>query len=267
MKKIIYIIIITLLFSSCEKVIDIDLNSADPQIVIEGVLTTREGPYTVKITQTTDYFEPADYPTISNAIVNITDSEGNFETLIEVNPGVYQTSSLQGVEGRTYDLYVNIGGDEYTASSYMPPATPIDSLEYEEIEIGFGGRGNENNYAVIAHFTDTESIENYYRIKYYINSESDGEIHVIDDQLLDGNDIEYGSMLEDVKSSDEVIVELLGIDENVYDYFNTLATILGDGQGPSSGSTTPSNPNSNISNGALGYFAAYSSVKQSIVIN
>ena len=74
-------------------------------------------------------------------------------------------------------------------------------------------------------------------------------------------------MLEDVKSSDEVIVELLGIDENVYDYFNTLATILGDGQGPSSGSTTPSNPNSNISNGALGYFAAYSYTQSTITIN
>ncbi len=267
MKKITYIFIITLLFSSCEKVIDVDLNSADPQIVIEGVITNSAGPFSVTITQTTDYFEPSSYPAISNSIVNISDSEGNFETLVEVEPGVYQTANLQGVEGRTYDLYVNIDGVEYTASSYMPPVTTIDSLEYEEIDIGFGGQSDEDNYAVFAHFMDTENIENYYRIKYYINSEFDGEIHVIDDQLLDGNDIEYGSILEDVEISDEVIVELLGIDENVYDYFNTLSTILGDGQGPSSGSTTPSNPNSNISNGALGYFSAYSSVLDTLVIN
>lgn len=263
MKKTIYITLFSLLLISCEKVINIDLNSSDPQIVIEGTITNQPGPYTIKITETTDYFNPSDNPLLTNAVINISDNEGNFETLLEIEPGVYQTSDIQGVPGRTYDLYVNIDGQEFRASSYMPEITPIDSLSYEESP--FTPRGNsEDYYYVTCYFLDTENIENYYRIKLYKNFKLSDNFYLIDDQLQDGNYIDYGRISDDIVLNDIVIVELLNIDESVYNYYNTLSSILG---GERMSSSTPANPNSNISNGALGYFGAYSFTQDTIIIN
>lgn len=261
MKKIIYIIIFPMLFASCEKVIDIDLNSADPQIVIEGTITDQSGPYTVKISQTTDYFNPEKSPTISYAIVNITDSEGNFETLLETEPGIYQTSTMQGVIGRTYELYVNIDNEEYKATSYLPFVTNIDSLSYDKSPSIMGN--NDGNYLVTCYFHDYENIENYYRIKLYKNSELSENFDLIDDQLQDGKFINYGRLRDEIVLNDTIVVELMNIDEDLYDYYNTLSSILNDG---GMSSATPANPNSNISNGALGYFGAYSYTQQTIII-
>lgn len=261
MKRNIYIILFLILFAACEKVIDIDLNSTDPQIVIEGVITDKPGPYTVKISQTTDYFNPSQNPMLSNAYVVISDNEGNSEVLLESEPGIYQTSTIQGVIGRTYSLSVNIDGDIFNASSYLPELTPIDSLGYDESPSPFGK--NDNNYLITCYFRDVKDVENYYRVRLYKNSVLAEEINLLDDQLLDGEDIDYGNLRDEIEWNDTVTIELMNIDSELYDYYNTLNTILND-RGMTS--ATPSNPNSNISNGALGYFAAYSSVMDTIII-
>ena len=43
MKKIIYILLISLSFASCEDVIDVDLDSAEPRLVIDGSLNWIKG--------------------------------------------------------------------------------------------------------------------------------------------------------------------------------------------------------------------------------
>jgi hypothetical protein len=53
------------------------------------------------------------------------------------------------------------------------------------------------------------------------------------------------------------------IDGPVYDYFFSLNSIQGNGPG---GGTTPTNPVSNISGGALGYFSAFTVQKVSAVV-
>ncbi len=260
MKRIIYIAIFSILLISCEEVIELELNSTDPQIVIEGTITNQPGPYTIKITQTTDYFNPEEYPKVSYAVVNITDSEGNFETLLETEPGVYQTSSFQGIEGRTYELYVNINGEEFTASSYLPPITPIDSLDYEDAP---RPDNSSNEYMITCYFHDQVDVENYYSIKLYKNSVVSKKYFLIDDLLLDGKNIDYGRIEDEIKLNDEVVIELMNIDANVYDYYNTLSSILST-RGMSS--STPANPTSNISNGALGFFGAYSYTSDTIIV-
>jgi hypothetical protein len=40
-----------IILPGCQKVITVDLNVAAPRIVIEGMITDRAGPYTVKISK------------------------------------------------------------------------------------------------------------------------------------------------------------------------------------------------------------------------
>ena len=260
MKKILYITAIFLLFVSCEDIIDVNLNTADPHLVIEGTITNYPGPYSIKITRTTDYFNPTENSGVSNAVVNITDSEGNFETLIESTPGVYQTSTMQGVIGRTYYLYVNVNGQEYEASSYMPDTTSIDFISYDKATTF---QGEPDDYYFITYFHDLIDVENYYRLKLYVNSELSNIIFLTNDEWQDGKDITFGMLAEKAVVNDTIVIELMNIDTKVYDYYTTLNSILED---MFIFSTSPANPNSNISNGVLGYFGAYSYTRDTVII-
>ena len=55
------------LLNSCTKVIDINLNEADPKIVIEAELISGTHDFTVKITKTTDFFNPGQPVTVADA--------------------------------------------------------------------------------------------------------------------------------------------------------------------------------------------------------
>jgi hypothetical protein len=116
--------------SSCEQVIEVDLNQAGPQVVIEGIVTDRPGPYTVALSRSGNYFEQSlSFPVVTNAVVIIWDDLGNRDTLREGDPGIYRSSSvLRGVSGRTYSLRVETGGNGYDAVSTMPQRVAIDSL-------------------------------------------------------------------------------------------------------------------------------------------
>ena len=63
-------------FGSCTKVINVNLNNANPNIVIEGNLNDGPGPYQVKLTQTVNFSDPNFFPPVTGAIVQITDVYG-----------------------------------------------------------------------------------------------------------------------------------------------------------------------------------------------
>lgn len=257
---------LNIFFTSCEKVIDIDLNSKNPQIVIEGSITNLQGPYTVLITQTVNFNDANSFPPVAGAIVTISDDIGNSETLTETTPGVYVTSTIQGVSNRNYTLKVLSNGNEYIATSYMHAPVNIDTLT---ITAETTHNGSKKTINVV--FTDPEGIPNYYRFIKTINNISQPTIYVEDDLLQDGNTISttLRSKYQDetsLKIGDNVQISLQAIDKNVYNYFRTLNQLSG-GLGLINQSTSPANPISNFSNGALGYFNAYSVTFKEIEIN
>jgi hypothetical protein len=100
-----------------------------------------------------------------------------------------------------------------------------------------------------------------------------GGFYIYEDRLTDGNYIDYSLLLKSeqskIKTGDEITVELLSIDETAFDYYKTANSINASGSahgGPSSTSAAPTNPVSNWSNKALGFFTAYTISKDSIII-
>jgi hypothetical protein len=256
------------LLCSCEKVVSVDLNQANPHIVIEGVVTDQGGPYTVDVTKTGDYFEPSLYfPPVSNATIVVTDNMGQRDALKEVTDGVYESSGLQGLVGRTYELTVFAEEKEYQASSSMPEKVFIDSL-YAVPRVAFDG---DRGYDIYVMFRDPPALGNYYRINVRSSSlipadSIDGRRYrLYSDKLTNGNEMEERIRAgRNVNPGDTITVELLSIDKPTYDYFNTLSDILSSDRSPTS--LSPANPNSNLSNGSLGYFAAYTIDSKSIVM-
>ncbi len=257
---IIQILFILPCFSCHKDVIDINLNETGQQIVIEGAITDLPGPYTVRISKTTDFFEPGVCPPVSDAVVTISDDEGNSETLKETSPGNYQTSSIRGVPGRTYTLSVAVDDEHYTAISTMPLPLELDSLKcLKETDNIY-----DRTYFLSCYLSDHKGIEEYCRFKIYKNGELlNWEYYLYSDKSRDGqyftiDDFNFSFTLYDI-----VRVELLAIDEATYQYFSMLNSILdkvdedAEDVGQILMPVTLFNPTSNLSNNALGYFSAH----------
>lgn len=260
-------LIFTALFFSCEKVIDIDLNTSEPKIVIESSISDQSDFYPVKLTQTVNFDENNIFPPVSNATVIISDDEGNTETLTETTAGVYSLTSMNGTPGRTYTLEVTSGGITHKAVSTMPRPVNIDTLTIENTgDFGPGGNGN----AINVQYTDPAGRNNYYRFIVIINGIEQDAVFIDNDEIQDGEIKSFllreSSDNTELTTGDAVTVLLQTIDKGVYEYFRTLRLISGDSDGPMEQSTSPSNPVSNIDNGALGYFSAFSVTSKSILI-
>ncbi len=253
----------TLLLTSCTKEIEVDLNTADPKIVIEGNITNAPGPYTVKISKTVNFSEPNTFPPVGGALVIISDNSGVIDTLNETTPGLYRTSALAGIPGRTYNLKVIAEGKSYYASSTMPQPVNLDSLGFELFTTNGNSGGKE--YLTLPVFTDPAATVNSYRFIQTVNGKLDESIFVLNDNTFNGlqNDQLLFNPDAEIKSGDTVSVEFRCIDKTTYDYFYTLAQFTTDGPF----STTPTNPPNNITgNIALGIFSAYTvQVKTKVV--
>ncbi len=253
MKKIINIAFIGLAFTSCEKKIDLKYKSHQSRITIEGNITNEAGPYFVKITKSITLSDTGTYPAIDNAIVTISDDAGNSETLTPQGNGTYHTTTLNGVEGRTYTLTVNAENKVYTAKSTMPQHVPFDSIKIETLKIT-----GETEYNIIPVYNDPITKGNDYRFVLSINNKLVNQQFVQDDLVRNGLVNTLGLEINDddikLKKGDLIGIRMQCIDQAVSQYYTTLALIADSGPG---GGTTPSNPPTNISNGALGIFSAH----------
>ncbi len=254
---------------SCEKVVTIDLNQAQPQMVIEGVVTDEAGPDSVMLSKSGNYFEPSLYfPPVSHALVIISDELGNRDTLTETTAGTYKSSTLHGTSGRTYSLLVAAEGKVYSAVSSMPQRVAIDSMYAVRRVESDGDRG----YDLYVLFRDPPEPGNYYRINAHVSnplipSDSiDGRRYrLYSDKLTNGNEASFRVRIRRaITAGDTVTIDLLSIDKATYDYFNTLNDILTSDRSPTS--LSPANPNTNLDNGSLGYFAVYAIDTKRIVL-
>jgi hypothetical protein len=256
-KKIAYLSTIIVIFSlySCMKVIDLPLNTSSSQIVVIGNVYDQVGPDTIKISKSVKFSESNVYPMVVGARVIISSNTGESELLTEIAPGIYVTSTLQGIAGRTYTLTIVTGGKTYTASSTIPAAVNIDSVYLKN------GSDYGSNKDVHIKFQDPANVTNYYRVIEFINNVRLSLFDVEDDKLSNGTIIDHSIIVTDTiyKAGDKIDVWLESVDENAYEYFRTARV-------EDRNSSTPANPVSNLNNGVLGYFNACSVRKITMVV-
>lgn len=262
------LLVASILLGGCEKIVSIDLNNADPHLVIEGVVTDQPGPYRVTLSKTGNYFvDQLVFPPVTKAQIVVTDDQGQRDTLKEVTNGTYQSSTLRGIIGRTYEVDVTAEGRRYNATTSMPKKVFIDSLYAKLRQDSRDGP----RYDIYVTFKDPPEPDNYYRINAsssaLIPADSiDGRRYrMYTDKLTNGNEMEERIRAgRNVAHGDTITVELLSIDKATYDYFNTLRDVLSSDR--SATSLSPANPNTNLSNGSLGYFVAWTVDSKTIVL-
>ncbi len=241
--------------ASCEKVIDIDLHSVEPRVVIEALLPL-DSTETVGISTTKDFNIDNEFIPLSGAVVTLKDDDGNSEILEQNNEGLYVGRSIKGVEQKTYYLHIDIDGKEYTSESTMPRFVRLEKI---------------NMYSIPAFdyplpqivFQDPAGEDNYYRAKLYINgTRKDIGGGTVDDEQRDGLQIERllpafddDDDRETILKGDTILVEFQTLDKGAYTFFDTFGTM----------GMSQNNPASNIEGGALGYFSAYTVDRMKII--
>lgn len=258
---IFYLLILTLLFSGCEKVIDVDLNDADPHFVIEGNLSNNLNAAEVRISMTSSYFDTLPSEKVSGAVVTVESDLDDKYIFNETENGIYKTKTVWYREGSTYKLLVESNGEIYEATSKLNPPVNIDSVKFYYENSPFF----ESGYYINVYLFDPPGIKNFYRIKYLKNGEPQNSIEdliLFNDRYVDGNPIEVNLFNQPFELNDTITLHLISLDEGPYEYLRTFQEMVNSNPG----SAAPANPNSNLSNEALGYFSAWSSVKKTVII-
>lgn len=253
--------------SSCTKVIDLDLNDAERKYVIEAVLTDEPGTAKVLLTETKNFDENNVFPGVTGATVVITETNGSSTTLTETNAGVYESPALTATLGKNYTLTVSIAGKQFTATCAMPAQKiNLDSLFITD-EFLFA----ETRKIVNTVYKDPVGRGNNYRFIQYVNGLKEKQLLIQNDDYTDGRNVVqrlfyFADDDEDqgnIKSGDDVKIEMLCIDPAIYKYWFSLdrsATGGGNNQ------ATPANPVSNIQGGALGYFSVHTLQTKNITV-
>jgi hypothetical protein len=262
LKHCLFFAVPVLLLSSCdqEEIIQVDLSEAPAQFVIEGCVTDEAAPYTVRITRTVNFDQPNDFPAVSGAVVIIRDNTGQVDTLYEKKPGNYESARVfPGVSGRTYTLQVWVEGHHFMANSTMPDFVPLDDLK--TIRLPFGG---SNSLVMTPVFTDPAGLGNNYQFIQSNNGKRQPFIFVVDDRNNDGSQISSLLLAPDLETmaGDTVSIEMRNIDRATYKYFVALAASNGNGPNAS----VPANPDNNFGGACLGYFAAYTVQRRSLIV-
>lgn len=231
---------ILMAFSSCDDVIDLDLNDGPIQLVVDGQLDNdATKPDTILLKWTASYFANKPLPMATGATVKVNSSDGATYIFAETaeKSGKYVNQTFVGEVGKTYTINVtNVQGNGYeaetfSASSLLKRVPPIDSLKinYRPENTGIYDKG----YYIQYFGPEPVGTGDYYRFKMYVNGKlrnQPSDLAFTSDQLVDGhyiNELELSS--EPCDEGDTVKIETLSLTEDTYQFYLELQAQMQNG--------------------------------------
>lgn len=261
MKKLITILLLltAMVFTSCEEVIDVDVDTAPSRLAVEAAINWQKGTtgniQSIKLTTTTGYFEST-IPVVSGAVVTIKNSSNTVFNFIEnPNTGVYLCTDFVPVLNETYTLTIITNGETYTATEIMTSVAPITKLVQND-QGGFTGEDIE----VKAYFNDPPNEKNYYLYRYEYPNQVKASMYADDDTFFNGNEFFSVTQNDSLEVGEKIKITHLGISKSYYNYMSIIVSLAGqNGGGPfqSPPSTIRGNVvnTTNAANYPLGYFS------------
>lgn len=294
--KLIALVAGSMLYASCERVLDINLPEAEPKLVVEGQIETNLPPV-VRLSNTIGFFGTVDTAAffnsfVSGAVITISDDtrsvvlrEYNYifgdvrVQLYSVDSADASALTFVGEAGKTYQLKIELDGEVYESTTSIPPYNDgLDSFVTVMPTDEEALAENPNIRLVKARYTDPADEVNRLRFFTAVNG---GPFFapfysVNDDGIINGTSseitIERGwNRLDTAEFSrdnyfqlfDTLDIKMCAIDYNTYEFYRTLEFGYGTVGNPFS---NPMVVSGNISNGALGVWAGYAAVVYRYVV-
>lgn len=285
------VLLITLLFTACERAIDFKLDDVSPKLVVEATIENGRAPVVV-LSNSLGFFSTINPATLANSFVRnaevyvsngtLTHRLKEFPVTLGSYSGYYYSNdpaspanAFVGELNGQYSLRIVVNGKEYTAVTTIPAITKrVDSLYWKPAPPG----NDTDKVAVMGRFYDPPGLGDY--VRYFTKRNNEpffaGYISVYDDQVIDGSSYDvqvergfernYGgssSGFSYFDKGDTVTLKLCNIDRQHYDFWRTMEYAYVNGGNPFS---TPTKVMSNIQGGGLGYFGGLAAQYHSIII-
>lgn len=226
-----------IVLTSCTDVVDVDLPTSEPALVVEASIEWQKGTagnnQSISLRTTTPYYQNQQASPVIGASVKITNDKNGTEFLFEdQHDGVYKTDSFIPILNQPYTLHISYEGEKYTATEFLLPVVEIEEVTQSQ-EGGFDDKVMELNIS----FQDPENEKNYYLLKVFRQGDSFPYMEVQSDELTNGNRIEEffeieddeESSIEPLKQGDVMETYLYGISERYYNYMALLISQSDDG--------------------------------------
>ena len=299
-----YVVLVALIgvstLVSCEKEVDLKLESSGQTLVVEGGIETGLPPV-VQLTNSLSFFSRVDLAALENAFVHdaiVTVSDGNktvrlkeyvidtggfrasYYSLVDFqNPVLPPLDSLiLGEVGKQYLLTVEHGGKTYTASTIIPAFTVLDSLWSQAPprqpdslptarEVYFRYRDPDTLNNCVRYFTSINGSPFYPGAftSVFIDEVINGG--VVSSRLFAGYDRSKEPPGRDsigwFFKGDTVQLRWAAIDRAAFDFWNSYEFALGSVGNPFA---SPTRLATNIRGGALGVWAGYGSQYHTLII-
>lgn len=269
MRSSVYLFVYIFVLAGCQKVVDIDLPTAEPRLIIDATFAlypdngknSLEG--TVNLALTASFYE-GELPPVNNATVYMTDiNTGDRIIFAELEKsGNYIPQVLSGFPkpNTTYKLTVIYKNETYEGMATMVPVVPIDSLDQGDVTL------LNDETEIIVSFTDKENRTDHYLF------DLDFDLYLTtNDQFYQGQKFTFSYFYEDIERGKEITVRINGVDEQFYNYMNMVIAQSGQNDiGPFP--TPPAAVRGNMvnitnpDNYPLGYFAISEAYKMSLII-
>ncbi len=258
MKKIKYIFLALMItaISACEDVVELDLPTSPPVLVIDAAINWEAGTdganQVIRLTTTAPYYD-TEVPNAEGAIVKVKDTSGNtFDFIEDLGTGNYICTNFLAKLNEKYNLYISYKEEEYIAEETLHPTVPIDKVEQVE-NTGF----LQDQLGIRVYFTDPGDKDYFYFLETSSNIEPLKSLNVFDNSFVKGNELDIDITFEDIEIGDTIDFKLFNISKQYHDFMNLLLEQTGGG-GPFSGSPAGVNGNcynqTNPEKRPLGYF-------------
>ncbi|WP_420400011.1 DUF4249 family protein [Flagellimonas sp.] len=247
-----------ILLLACEDVINPELPTSEPLLVIDALLGYHENngdPITigeVRLTLTAPFLVDGT-PPATNAQVSIRDNfTGLLYPLTETEQGVFGTGIPQLQFGREYTLEVIYNDQVYTATEELVKTTTIDNLEQGD---GFLFNEEEETEVKVT-ITDFPGEQNQYLLAFGF-----GNFLVIEDTFFDGEQLTFSYFYDNINPGRLLTITIFGADPQFANYAQQVLQQSGEDNGSGGPFTVPATARGNLANVtnpenfALGYFA------------
>lgn len=284
------------LASSCEKNVDFKLRPGTEKVVVEGTIETGLPPY-IFLTKSIGFFSNIDLNTLADAFLHdavITVSDGNDTVMLKeyqfsnngapfyfytVDSADIHALAFRGIAGRHYELKIRYAGATYTSSTLIPYPVPLDSLWALPPPEAEMPEDYPDSRLLYAQYTDPDTPGN--RIRYFTQTNNAPFLaplySVYDDAIINGTSVQIQlpsgfNKMDSINretlgyfyKGDTVVIKWCSIDKQVFDFWRTLEYSFGSTGNPFS---SPVEVTTNMSGGALGVWAGYGSIYDTLIIS
>lgn len=195
---------LVLIFTSCEDVIDVPVQTDTARLVVEASIDWEKGTsgneQAIQLSTSSAFFDSQSNTAVTGASVMLTnDNSGAVFVFQDQNNGNYTTTEFEPILGNSYTLEIIHDGETYTAKETLNAVAEIDDV-YQDMEDGF----DEEVLEVHVIFTDPPEEGNNYLFKFQKQGELLPELEIGDDEFVNGNELDWWYEIEPDDETDKV---------------------------------------------------------------